>query len=83
VNNVDFLWLNIGGAEGRVLQSIPHLIKTVQVIFIETYFQEFRQEIRLYKDVQQYLTQQGFEEIQHWKIQNFQGYALFARRKNK
>ena len=52
-------------------------------IFIETYFQEFRQEIRLYKDVQQYLTQQGFEEIQHWKIQNFQGYALFARRKNK
>jgi len=79
VTRIDFLWLNIGGSELRVLQSIPELIHSVQVIFVETHFEEFRQGIGLYKDLLPFLATYGFEEIIHWHIPNYQGYALFAK----
>ncbi len=80
VRSIDFLWLDIGGVELRVLQSLSYLFSTLRVILLETYFQEFREGTGTYTEIKNFLIQHDFEEIQHWHVPHFQGYAVFAKR---
>jgi FkbM family methyltransferase len=80
IQAIDFLSLNVGGVELRVLQSIPRLLPTIRVICVETHEQEFRKDAGLYREVKRFLQKAGFEQIQHWHVKGFQGYALFVRK---
>lgn len=76
----DFIWLNIGGAELRVLKSSPRLVQNAKVILIETYDQKFREEIGLTEEVKRYLASHDFVMVHQWKIPRYQGYSLFMKR---
>jgi len=79
VQAVDFIWLNIGGAELRVLKSMPELIETVKVVLVETHDREFRQGMGLFDEVRSFLEQYDVKLIHQWMIPNYQGYSLFMK----
>lgn len=76
----DFIWLNIGGSELKVLKSSPRLVQNAKVILLETYDKKFREGIGLTEDVKAFLTGYDFQLIHQWKIPNYQGYSLFMKR---
>ncbi len=77
---IDLLWLDIGGSELSILQSIPKLLPDIQVIVLETHLTEFRQGMGLYPDVKKLLNSCDFEEIYHWHTKEFHGLAVFAKK---
>lgn len=80
IDHVDLLWLNLGGNEFRVLQSIPNLLHTVQIIYVETYFQEFREGNGLFSDLEEYLNGFGFMVHKHVFNPDYQGAAVFIKK---
>lgn len=76
----DFIWLNIGGAELRVLKSSPRLVQNAKVILLETYDQKFREGAGQTEEVKRFLAGHDFVMIHQWKILNYQGYSLFMKR---
>ncbi len=80
IKNIDFLWIDLEGAELKVLKSGKNILKTVQAIFTEVNFKEFRVGMTQYKDLKAFLTEQGFKEIWRWPLtSDYQGDALFVR----
>jgi FkbM family methyltransferase len=80
IDHIDFLWLDVGGAELRVLSSSPRCLSTLKAVYVETHLQEFRKGLGLYADLKQFLLDAGFEELKHWHVTGFQGQALFAKK---
>ena len=80
ISSIDFLWLNTGGTELSILLSIPHLLNSIQLLVVETHFQEFRLGTGLYSHLKDFLDRSGFEEIKHWKTPDFQGFAIFSKK---
>jgi uncharacterized protein YfaT (DUF1175 family) len=79
IHAFDFIWLDLEGFELQFLKSSPHILSTAKVIYTETNFYEFRQEMSQYKDLQSFLESQGFEMIAHWYNEGLQGDAIFVR----
>lgn len=79
ISAFDFMWLDIEGFELQFLESSPHILSTTKVIYTETNFYEFRQEMSQYKDLRFFLESQGFKLIAHWYREGLQGDAIFVR----
>jgi 2-O-methyltransferase len=79
IKAIDFMWLDLEGLELQVLQSSPYILSTVQVIYTETNFFEFRQGMTHYQDLKLFLEKAGFKLIAHWYTEGLQGDALFVR----
>lgn len=60
IDHVDFLWLDLQGAELAALQNCPTLLTTVKLIYVEVHFIEAYQGQPLYSTVHTWLTSQGF-----------------------
>jgi len=60
ISHIDFLWLDMQGGELAMLQSAPTLLKTVKALYLEVAFVDLYEGQPLYKDVKQWLEQQGF-----------------------
>ena len=60
VDHVDFLWLDMQGFELPMLQASQQILKTVKAIYTEIEFTDLYDHQPLYKDVKQWLEQQGF-----------------------
>lgn len=80
IDRIDCLWLNIGGLELKVLQSIPELLPNIRVLFLEAYEQEFREGAGLFDEIKGFLESYDLELIQNWNAKNYQGYAVFAKK---
>lgn len=76
----DFIWLNIGGSELKVLKSSPRLVQNAKVILVETYDQKFREGSGQTEEVKRFLAGHDFVMIYQWKIPHYQGYSLFMKR---
>lgn len=63
VDHVDFCWLDMEGAELRMLEHARMLLQTARAIYIEVNFQEFRVGMVQYHDVKKFLNEHGFVEI--------------------
>jgi FkbM family methyltransferase len=83
VNKIDFMWLDMEGAELMVLKASPEILSKVKVIYTEVNYQEFREGNCFYKDINDYLLSQGFKEIWNhsWNVdeQSWQGNVLYVR----
>lgn len=79
VEKVDFMWLDLQGAEYDVLQSSPKMLATTKVIFSEVSLKEMYEGTPLYEDYKNWLWENGFKvaiEDLRWKDM---GNVLFIR----
>jgi FkbM family methyltransferase len=79
VGRIDFLWLDLQGAELRALQGAQQILKSVQVILVEVNLTERYKDAPLYDDVKQFLTAHGFKLDQEALHHQTWGDALFIR----
>lgn len=90
IDHIDFVWLDLEGFELPALRSSPKILNTIQAIYTETNFLEFRKGTTQYKDLKAFLESQGFKLVSHWYAKhkflyrhsdgNFQGNALFVKK---
>jgi FkbM family methyltransferase len=79
VDLIDFMWLDLEGFELPFLKSSPNILKTVQVIYSETNFKNFREGMTQFPELHRFLIDQGFSMVAHWYLEGYQGDALFVR----
>ncbi len=79
-DHIDFMWLDLEGLEHQVLQSSPHILSRVKVIFTETNFLEFRKGMSQFKSLREFLTNSGFTLFSHWYAEGMQGNAIFVKK---
>ena len=84
ISKIDFMSLDMEGAELMVLKSSPKIMSTVKAIYTEVNYQEFRDGNCFYEEVKIFLEEQGFEEVWNhsWQLdgQEWQGNVLYIRR---
>lgn len=81
IEEIDFMWLDMEGAELFVLKAGTQVLRNVKAIYTEVNFQEFRIQMTQYKDLFQFLNDQGFEQIFFEGDTSFQGNAIFVNKK--
>ncbi len=64
ISLVDFMWLDMQGAELKVLKASPSIVKTVGVIVLEVSLTERFKDNPLYDEVKSWIESQGFEVVQ-------------------
>jgi FkbM family methyltransferase len=81
VDHIDFMWLDMQGAELAMLKACPNILKTVKLIFIEIAFAETYKNMPLYQEVRPWLESQGFTVIyeETCGAAKAEGNALFIR----
>ncbi len=79
IDHIDFLWLDMQGAELQALHAAPKILKTVKAILIEVTLTERYKNNPLYDEVKAWLEKQGFAvEVEHFHHKNW-GNVLFVR----
>lgn len=61
---IDFMWLDMQGAEVKVLKAAPIILKTVRVILLEASLTERFKDNPLYDEVKSWIESQGFVVLQ-------------------
>lgn len=66
VNKIDFMWLDMQGAEFEVLKSCPNILKTVRAIYTEVSLVENYSGAPIYEEYKKFLESNGFfVELEH------------------
>jgi len=79
VDHIDFIWLDVEGAELNVLKAGENILRTVKVIHVEVNFKEFWKDIALFKELRQWLEEKKFRIV--WRntpSENHQANVLFV-----
>lgn len=78
---IDFIWLDVEGAELKVLSAGKETLKNVKAIYLEVNFQEYRKGMVQYAVIRQFLESQGFLEVNIIPMPNFevQANALYVK----
>jgi hypothetical protein len=63
IAKIDFIWLDVQGAELPILKASPRILKTVRVIMAEVEFVELYKGQSLYAEMRPWLEAQGFAEV--------------------
>lgn len=79
IGHIDFMWLDMEGAEYYVLSSSPTILSTVKVILTEINFREFRKGSTQYSVLKEYLESQGFKLVKIWGSPSWQATGLFIK----
>lgn len=79
ITHVDFLWLDLQGAELAVLRASPRIVSTVSVIHTEVNLFERYKDAPLYQEICQWLESQGFSAVQEAIGPRGWGDVLFVR----
>jgi 2-O-methyltransferase len=80
INFIDFMWLDMEGAELYVLKSSPTILHNTKVIYSETNFKEYRKGMTRFNDLKNFLEKNDFCLIAHWWLNNVQGDAIFVKK---
>ncbi len=84
IDHIDFMWLDMQGAELQALKAAPKMLKTVKVILTEVEFIEAYKGQPLYQEIKTWLEAQGFEiigaDVDLEKPNHWFGDVLFVRR---
>lgn len=82
LEKIDLLWLDIEGFEYFVLESAVNVLPNIKYIYTEVNFIEFRNHSKLYYDVLDLMTKNGFVEVAKWEQGSewgtWQGNVLFC-----
>ena len=79
VNRIDFMWLDLQGAEYKVLKAAPKILSTVKVLHTEVSFKEMYDDSILYPEFKDWLSSQGFKVIKEDLRYEDMGDALLVR----
>ncbi len=78
VSHIDFLYLDMQGAEGDMLKASPTLLKTVKVIELEFYTYPVYEGIMFRDEIKTFLEDAGFKTLYLEPEEN--GEAIFVRK---
>ena len=79
VDYVDFMWLDMEGAEYYALSAAPKILSTTRVILMELNFREFREGTTQYSTIKKFLNESGFTLYRIWGSARHQGTGMFVR----
>lgn len=79
VQKIDYMWLDMEGAEYTVLSAAPKILSTVRVISLEGNCREFRKGFTLFDDLKNFLEESGFYLYKVWGSPTWQVVAIFIR----
>ena len=79
VEKIDLMWLDMQGAEFKVLKAAPIILNTVSVIFSEVSLVEMYEGVPLYNQFKSWLKTKGFVVVKEEIISPDMGNVLFVR----
>jgi FkbM family methyltransferase len=79
INHIDFLWLDLQGAELKALRGAESILKTVSVIQVEINKTERYKGAVLYPELKEWLLSQGFQVDTETWFKTTWGDALFVK----
>ncbi len=80
VDHIDFMWLDMEGAEYYMLKASPRMLQTTKVILSEISFRSFREGHTLYDTLKPFLEENGFVLYKIWGSPKWQATGLFVRK---
>jgi uncharacterized protein YfaT (DUF1175 family) len=80
VSGFDFMWLDLEGYELQALSKSLVILSTVNAIYVETNFQNFRVGMTQFVDLRKFLEGNGFKLLSHWYHDGLQGNAIFIKK---
>lgn len=80
VARVDFLWLDVQGAELSVLKASPRILRSVRAIYTEVSLKEVYEGVPLYPELRGWLEEQGFRVERQELPWPDMGNVLFVRK---
>jgi FkbM family methyltransferase len=81
LSSVDFLWMDIQGAELMALQGLGDRIRDVKLIHTEVEFLEIYSGQPLFSDIKRFLNREGFRLVAFTTMAEFAADAVFANEK--
>lgn len=79
IDHIDFMWLDMEGAEYHMLKTSPKILETTKVILTELNFKSFREDHTLYDTLKPFLESQGFTLHMIWGSASWQATGLFIK----
>ncbi len=79
IDHVDFLWLDLQGAELRALHGANKILKDVKAIFTEVSLIETYKDVPLYGEVKSFLKDRGFNIAKEYLTYRDMGNVLFVK----
>lgn len=79
VDHIDFMWLDMEGAEYYMLSASPKILETTKVILTEISFRSFREGHTLYNTLKPFLEENGFTLHMIWGSADWQATGLFIK----
>jgi len=80
VKKIDFLWLDMQGAELKVLKASKKILKTVKVIYTEVSLVEYYEGTPKYYELRTWLESKGFRVVREEIPSLYGGNVLFVKR---
>jgi len=79
IGHVDFLWLDLQGAELKALHGAETLLRNVKAIFTEVSLIETYNDVPLYDEVKSFLSDRGFRIAKEYLPYKDMGNVFFVR----
>jgi hypothetical protein len=79
VDHVDLMWLDMQGAEMRMLQAAPRLLATTRLVHMEVSLVELYADTPLYSEVRDWMEAHGLRVVAEALAWSDGGNVLFAR----
>lgn len=81
ISKIDFMWIDLQGAEMQVLLQAKSILPTVKAIYSEYSLTEFYEGLTLYDDFKVFMKNNSFEEVYNQDCFNYLkcGNSLFVR----
>lgn len=80
VHNVDLMWLDMQGAEFRVLNASPNILGTVKLIYTEVSLIETYKGVMLYPEFRAWMEERGFFVLREDLPYDDMGNVLFIKK---
>lgn len=82
VSHIDYMWLDMEGAELYMLNSAPTILNTVRVISCEINFLEFRKGMTIFQDLHDFLLKNNFTLYKIWGSPVGQATGIYVKNLN-
>lgn len=79
IDHIDFMWLDMEGAEYYMLNTSAKILDTTKVILTELSFRNFREGHTLYSTLKPFLESRGFTLHMIWGSATWQASGLFVK----
>lgn len=80
IDHIDFMWLDMQGAELDVLKAAPNIVKKTKMIYLEVAYIHLYKNSHLFDEVRSWFESQGFILIFSEATSAAEGNALFMRK---